>query len=314
VSTGVHIPVMVDEVLEALRVVPGGRYCDGTVGGGGHVRHLLERSAPDGRVVGLDRDGTALDRARDTLAPFGSRVSLYHGDFADVVVLLSQAGMTPVDGLLLDLGISSFQVDTPQRGFSFAEDGPLDMRMDPSRGSTAAELIASLSEAELAGVIREYGEEPPSKRIARAIKQAHRGGELAGTADLARVVTKAVGGRRPRRHSRIHPATRTFLALRMAVNDEIGSLRRFLATFTEALRPGGRVAIIAFHSVEDRLVKEGLARLAHPCTCPPNLPVCGCGLQPTMAVVTRRPLRPGQQELDANPRARSARLRVAERL
>jgi 16S rRNA (cytosine1402-N4)-methyltransferase len=222
--------------------------------------------------------------------------------------------MIPVDGLLVDLGISSSQIDRADRGFSFAEDGPLDMRMDQCSGPRAVDLIARLTEEQLAEVIREFGEEPSSRRIARAIKTAQASGELDGTRALAEVVTSALRGRPPRRGSHIHPATRTFMALRMAVNDELGSLHRFLDTFTEALRPGGRVAIISFHSMEDRAVKRRFAEMADPCTCPPRLPVCACGLKPSLSVITRRPLRPAGDELERNPRARSARLRIAEKL
>jgi 16S rRNA (cytosine1402-N4)-methyltransferase len=305
---------MVQQVLEALRVTPGGRYCDATVGLGGHARHLLQHSAPDGQLVGLDRDPDAISACKDRLEPFGDRATLYQDNFAKVVDILEQLGMVPVDGLLLDLGVSSYQLDTPHRGFSFAADGPLDMRMDPDGGITAAELIARLSPDELARVIRDYGEERASKKIARAIKQAHESGELKGTADLARVVAAAVRSRPSRQRSKIHPATRSFMALRMKVNDELGCLHRFLDTFTEALRPGGRVAVISFHSLEDRAVKQRFANLARPCTCPPDLPVCGCGKRPQVSIVTRRPLRPSPHELSVNPRARSARLRVAERL
>lgn len=305
---------MSDEVLAALRVAPGGRFCDGTLGGAGHARRILERSAPDGWLFGIDRDPAALARGRERLAPFGERVILRQGNFADVVTLLSDAGMVPVDGVLVDLGVSSFQLDQAERGFSFSADGPLDMRMDPGEGRTAAELIAKLSEHELARLIKEYGEEPASRRIARAIKQAMEGGALRGTADLARVVSGVVGAGGARRQGAIHPATRTFMALRMAVNDELGSLHRFLDTFTEALRPGGRVAVIAFHSLEDRAVKQAFSRLANPCTCPPGLPVCVCGRKPSLSLVTRRPLRPSREEQQGNPRSRSARLRVAERV
>lgn len=305
---------MVRQVLDALRVTPGGRYCDATVGLGGHASHLLQHSAPDGQLVGLDRDPEAISACKDRLEPFGGRATLYQGNFAMVVDILKQLGMVPVDGLLLDLGVSSYQLDTPRRGFSFIADGPLDMRMDPGRGITAAELIAQMSSDELARVIREYGEERASKKIARSIKQAHASGELRGTADLARVVAAAVRNQPSRKRSKIHPATRSFMALRMKVNDELGCLHRFLETFTEALKPGGRVAVISFHSLEDRVVKQRFSTLAHPCTCPPDLPVCGCGRQPQVSIVTRRPLRPSPHELSKNPRARSARLRVAERL
>jgi 16S rRNA (cytosine1402-N4)-methyltransferase len=309
-----HVPIMVDEVLEGLGVKPGGIYFDGTVGGGGHTEAVLERSAPDGRVVGLDRDPSAVERCQERLRGYGSRVVLCHADFSEVVETLSGLGLLPVDGLLLDLGVSSHQLDEPGRGFGLMADGPLDMRMDPGAGSTAAELIARLTEEELAGVIRTFGEEGASRRISRAIKRALERGELGGTTDLRRVVTSALGARGGRQQRRIHPATRTFMALRIAVNDELGRLRRFLETFTEALRPGGRVVVLSFHSLEDRAVKERFVSLARPCTCPPDLPVCACGKQPSLALLGRKAVRPRAEEIAANPRARSARLRVAERV
>jgi 16S rRNA (cytosine1402-N4)-methyltransferase len=302
---------MVPEVLELLEVGAGKRYCDATVGGAGHARAILERTAPDGVLVGLDRDPAALAASREALREHGDRVQLCHGSFADLVAILGELGLRPVDGVLVDLGVSSHQLDTAARGFSLALDGPLDMRMDPGARPTAAELIASLDEAALARVLRELGEEPASRRIARAIKAAERRGALGSTRALAETVSAAVGGRRPR-GGHIHPATRTFMALRIAVNDELGALGRFLDTFTEAIRPGGRVAVIAFHSLEDRAVKERFARLARPCTCPPGLAVCACGKTPTLRVLTRKAVRPSEEEQARNPRARSARLRAAE--
>ena len=307
-----HKPVMAQQVKELLQVEPGKLFCDGTVGGGGHARVILEASTPDGRLVGLDRDPAALARNQHVLASFGDRITLTQGNFADVVQILTDLGLAPVDGLLLDLGVSSHQLDTADRGFSFRQDGPLDMRMDTTAGSSAREFLEEISEAELAWVIRSYGEERASRRVARAIKKALGLGELKGTADLARVVSSAVPGFR--KGKRIHPATRTFQALRMAVNDEMGSLERFLETFDQVLRPGGRVAVIAFHSLEDRAVKRRFVKLANPCTCPPGLPMCACGLQPSVSVLTKKPVRPDEGEVAENPRARSARLRAVELL
>jgi 16S rRNA (cytosine1402-N4)-methyltransferase len=308
-----HTPVMLAETMEVLRVAPGGRYCDATVGGGGHAQSILERSAPDGRLVAIDRDPEAIAQSRERLARYGERATFCQGNYADVATILARLELPPVDGLLVDLGVSSHQLDDARRGFSFAADGPLDMRMGPDAPMTAADLVTRLSEEDLTQVIRELGEEPAARKIARAIKRALARGELRSTADLSRVVDVVVGGRSPRRR-RIHPATRTFQALRMAVNEELPSLQRFLESFVDVLRPGGRVAVIAFHSLEDRAVKQGLARLARPCTCPPRLPVCACGRRPTVLEVTHRPLRPSPEELTTNARARSARLRAAERV
>ncbi len=305
---------MISEVIDALGVHAGGRYCDATVGGAGHARAILQRCAPEGQLIGFDRDPAALRHSAEALKDFKDQVTLFHGNFAQVVESLAELGLSPVDGFLLDLGVSSHQFDTPERGFSFSADGPLDMRMDPTQGPTAAELLASLSERELSRIIWRYGEEPASRKIARSIKQAVGRGELEGTRDLQRVVAKVLPARAPRGKKKIHPATRTFMALRMAVNDELGALERFLATFTEALKPGGRVVVITFHSLEDRAVKHGLVRLANPCVCPPGLPICGCGLKPQVKVLTRRPLKASSEEIDANPRCRSAKVRAAERL
>ena len=310
-NTAWHEPVMADQVMDLLAVEPGGLYCDGTLGGGGHARRILEASAPGGRLVGIDRDPAALARGREVLSEFGDRLTLHHGNFAEAAEILRQLDLVPVDGVLVDLGTSSHQLDTASRGFSFNADGPLDMRMDPSSGASAAEYLALVSEAELSTVIHSYGEERHSRRIARAIKAALGRGELNGTGALARVVTGVVG--RPKR-GRIHPATRTFQALRMAVNDELGSLERLLEDVDELVRPGGRVAVIAFHSLEDRAVKRRFRAMANPCTCPPGLPLCVCQLQPRVKVLTRKPVRPGEAEVARNPRARSARLRVAQRL
>jgi 16S rRNA (cytosine1402-N4)-methyltransferase len=307
-----HTPVMLAETMELLRVAPGGRYCDATVGGAGHAQEILERSAPDGALLAIDRDPEAIARSKARLARYGDRATFCRGNYADVTEIIARLELPPVDGLLVDLGVSSQQLEDAGRGFSFAADGPLDMRMDPDAPTTAADLVTRLSEEELAQVIRELGEEPAARRIARAIKRALARGELRSTAELARVVAGVVGGRPPRRRH-IHPATRTFQALRMVVNEELPSLQRFLDSFVDALRPGGRVAVIAFHSLEDRAVKQSLRRLAHPCTCPPGLPVCVCGRRPVVLEVTHRPLRPRPEELAVNARARSARLRAAER-
>ncbi len=308
-----HQPVMSQQALDLLGVTPGGRYCDGTVGGGGHAQQILQRSAPGGWLLGVDRDPQALARSQQTLALHGDRFTLAQGSFAELGRLLQEQGVAAVDGILLDLGVSSHQLDTPGRGFSFAAEGPLDMRMCPTAGPTAAELLAQTPTDELAALIREYGEQPGSRRIARAIKAALDRGALRSTTQLAQVVASAVprpAGRRPA----IHPATRTFQALRMAVNGELQHLEAFLRSFCDLLVQGGRVVIIAFHSLEDRRVKETFRHLARGCVCPPDLPICACDHRPSLRVLTRRPLRAEPDEVQANPRSRSARLRAAERL
>ncbi|HHN94253.1 MAG TPA: 16S rRNA (cytosine(1402)-N(4))-methyltransferase RsmH, partial [Anaerolineae bacterium] len=297
----VHIPVFLQVVLDGLRVRPGGRYVDGTVGGGGHAAHILELSAPDGRLLGLDRDAEAVAVARSRLAGYADRVTLLHASFDRLAEVARAQGFVPVDGVLFDLGLSSLQLADPARGFSFSADGPLDMRFDPdSGGETAADLVNRLPGAELAALLRRYGEEPQARRIAEAIVAAR---PLHTTGELAAVVEQAVGGRRGRR---IHPATRTFQALRIAVNDELATIERALPQAVEILAPGGRLVVIAFHSLEDRLVKRFMRRESRDCICPPETPVCVCGHRATLRAVTRKPLRPSAEEVAANPRARSA--------
>jgi 16S rRNA (cytosine1402-N4)-methyltransferase len=293
-----HVPVMLDEAAALLRPRAGGLYCDATLGGAGHAERLLELCAPDGRLVGIERDPEALERARRRLSPFGERVNLVHGSFADAAELLGELGCVPVDGFLLDLGLSSDQIEEPGRGFSFARPGPLDMRFDRTRPGTAADLLAALEVDDLARLLAEWGEQPAAHRVARAIRREVECGRLSTTTELAAVVARAAPSTR---RGRIHPATRTFLALRIAVNDELGALRRFLEGFHRLLRPGGRIVVIAFHSLEDRLVKRRLRELAR-----------RSGDGPVLTLLTRRPLRPGEAERRANARARSARLRAAE--
>lgn len=307
-----HQPVLLDEVIAALQVRQGGIYCDATLGGGGHAEAILDRSNPDGHLVGIDRDPQAIRQCKERLRPYGNRVTFHHGNFRDIVAVLKEHSLFPIDGVLVDLGVSSYQLTTAERGFSFSADGPVDMRMDPTHGLSAAEMIASLNESELARVIARYGEEPSSKRIARAIKSAEQQGLISSTKALANVVSDAIGAKRFAQ--KIHPATRTFMALRMVVNDELGALEHFLDTFTEALKPGGRVAIISFHSLEDRAVKRALQKLARPCVCPPKLPVCRCGKKPLVTLITTKAIKASVEEIQHNPRARSARLRAAERV
>ncbi|NPU83276.1 MAG: 16S rRNA (cytosine(1402)-N(4))-methyltransferase RsmH [Syntrophaceae bacterium] len=308
-----HQPVLLEEVLALLNCRPGGIYVDGTVGGGGHARAILERSSPDGLIVGIDRDDEALREASRTLSPFGNRVVLVKGSFADLRDVLAARGIGPVQGILFDLGVSSHQLDTPERGFSFSLEGPLDMRMNPSAGPAARDLIRSAGVDELAGIFRDFGEERFARRIARAIVERRKQEPIETTVELAALIARVVpgGGREGRR---IHPATRVFQALRIAVNRELDQLERGLLEGIEALAPGGRMAVIAFHSLEDRMVKETFRSWEKTCTCPPGFPVCTCRAEAKARVLTRKPLRPRPEEADANPRARSARLRAAERI
>jgi len=302
VAAFAHEPVLIDEVLEHLAHRDHGVYFDGTLGGGGHSARLLER-LPGATLIGVDRDPDALAAARETLAPFGDRVRLVHGTYAEVAAIL---GGTRVDGLLLDLGVSSWQLDTPERGFSFGKPGPLDMRMDPTRGETARELIESRTADELAALIRDLGEERHARAIARKIKDA----APRDTAELAAAITTVIAYR----PDRMHPATRTFQALRIAVNDELAQLDAFLDAFPDVLAPGGRCAIISFHSLEDRRVKQRFRDLAWTSSLPPRLAAdAGERLEPVCTPVTKKAIVAGDPEIARNPRARSARLRVCER-
>ena len=303
-----HEPVMVREVLHYLRPHPGGAYIDATVGGGGHAEAILQASAPDGRLLGLDADPEAIERSHRRLHRFGHRVTLVHAHFDHLEEVASRAGFVPADGVLMDLGISSDQLEEGERGFSFLRPGPLDMRMDPSLPRTAADLVNTLSERELARLIRTYGEERYARRIARAIV-AHR--PLHTTTELAELIARVVPRRRGQR---LHPATRTFQALRIAVNDELGALERALPQALRVLRSGGRLVVITFHSLEDRIVKQFFRREAQDCLCPPHQPVCTCGHTAQVRILTRKPVTPSPEEIARNPRARSAKLRAVEKL
>ena len=301
-----HVPVLVGEVVVWMRPRPGACLVDATLGLGGHGAALLA-AAPGTRLLGLDRDPAALARALERLRPFADRVVVRQERFSELSAVLADVGWAGADAVLLDLGVSSLQLDDPERGFSFRADGPLDMRMDPGAERTAAEVVNEWPEREIARAIAEYGEEPRARALARAIV---RGRPLRTTADLARVVGRVLGRGRPG----LHPATRTFQAIRIAVNDELGELERFLADGWMVLRPGGRLAVLAYHSLEDRRVKDAFRRWAADCLCPPRTPRCVCGWSAKVRVLTRRPLRPSDAEVARNPRARSARLRVVERL
>jgi 16S rRNA (cytosine1402-N4)-methyltransferase len=279
---------------------------DGTLGAGGHASGLLEASAPDGQLLGLDVDPQALKLAHRKLAPFGERARLIHASYATLRQHLVALGWDSLDGILLDLGASSMQFDSPERGFSFLADGPLDMRFDPSNPLTAAQIVNEWPEDELANVIYRYGEEPASRRIARAIVQSR---PITGTGNLAAVIERV----QPRRGSH-HPATQTFQALRIAVNGELDAVEKTLPVAVQALGPGGRLAVISFHSLEDRIVKEFFRLESRDCICPPKQPICTCGHKASIKEINRRPVTPTEEEITQNPRARSAKLRVAEKL
>jgi 16S rRNA (cytosine1402-N4)-methyltransferase len=307
--------VLLAEAVAALQPRPGERYTflDGTFGGGGHTRALLESSAPDGIVLALDADPAAIDRAfalRQDPA-IADRLIPVRANFAELAVIARERGVVPLDGILLDLGLSSFQLEQPERGFAFRHEGPLDMRFDPDQGAPASDLVNTLPERELADLIWRYGEEPGSRRIARAIVRERDQAPIETTTRLAEIVAGALGGRRGRE---THPATRTFQALRIATNAELTALEAALSGAVDVLAPGGRLAVIAFHSLEDRIVKRFIERESAGCVCPPQIPVCVCGHRPSLQKITRRAVRPDAAEQDANPRARSAVLRVAERL
>ena len=304
-----HIPVLFEQTMNWLRPRSGGRYIDATLGGAGHAAGILERSAPAGQLLGLDVDPEAVARAESELAPFGSRAILVHANFREMGRVAEQHRFAPADGILMDLGLSSYQIDHVERGFSFQHDAPLDMRFDPGQEVAARDLVNNLDQDELADILWSYGDERRSRRIARAIVAAR---PIESTLQLAELVQRAYRSYRSR--TRIHPATRVFQALRMAVNDELGALQEGIEAALALLAPGARLAVIAFHSGEDRVVKQFMRREGRDCICPPEAPICVCGHKAQLDILTRKPIRPSDMEIERNPRSRSARLRVAERL
>jgi 16S rRNA (cytosine1402-N4)-methyltransferase len=305
-----HVSVLVREAIDFLRPAPGGRYVDGTLGGGGHSEAILAASSPDGRVLGLDRDDEAIAAARQRLQLFGDRSIVRQASFSELRELLAEIGWVGVDGIILDLGVSSWQIDAPERGFSFRLGGRLDMRMDRRQSLDAYRLVNTGTVEELTRIFRDYGEEPRARRIAEKIGAERKQRSIESTEDLARLVEAVKGGRR-RDH---HPATQVFQALRIAVNQELDQLEHFLGNGFELLRPGARMVIISFHSLEDRLVKNAFRKWSRACLCPPRALVCQCGWSQKVKVLTKRPVVPGHAETVANPRARSAKLRAAERV
>ncbi len=302
-----HQPVLYHEIIHALKPHSPGKFIDATIGAGGHAWGILEHSSPDGRLLGFDQDPQALALASQRLSPFKGRFELVNTSYINLQSEMRTRGWEQVEGIVFDLGVSSMQLDMPQRGFSFQTEGPLDMRFDPNQDTSAADLVNDMPEEELAQIIWRYGEERYARRIAQGIVRAR---PLRTTTQLAEVIYQVLGGRK----ERIHPATRTFQALRIAVNDELAAIGKALPQAVTALSPGGRLAIISFHSMEDRIIKQFYRQESKDCICPPGQPVCNCGHKASLRVITRRPIQPGEAEIEKNPRARSARLRVAEKL
>jgi 16S rRNA (cytosine1402-N4)-methyltransferase len=305
-----HVSVLVPEAIGFLRPAPGGQYIDGTLGGGGHSEAILAASAPDGQVLGLDRDDEAIVAARARLHEFGARVIARQASFSEVREVLAEIGWVGADGMILDLGVSSWQIDAPERGFSFRLGGRLDMRMDRRQSLDAYQLVNTATAEELTRIFRDYGEEPRARRIAERIVAERKQRSIESTDELARLVEAVKGGRR-RDH---HPATQVFQALRIAVNQELDQLEHFLADGFDVLRRGGRLVIISFHSLEDRLVKNAFRRWSCSCLCPPRTLVCQCGWSQKVKILTKRPVVPGDAETAGNPRSRSAKLRAVERI
>ena len=308
---GTHVPVLLTECLTALHIRPAGIYVDGTLGRAGHAFEIASR-LETGRLIGIDRDETAIRAGEEKLRPFADRVSLVHGNFRDIGAILDRLGIDAVDGMLFDLGVSSPQLEEAERGFSYMQDAPLDMRMDQTAALTACEVVNTWSEARLRQILFEYGEERYAPRIVRAILAARETRAIETTGQLVEIIKSAMPGSALREKQ--HPAKRSFQAIRIAVNDELGAVEDMLEAAVERLRPGGRLAVISFHSLEDRLVKNAIQRRERGCTCPRDFPICVCGFQPTLRAVERKSIEPSAEEVAHNPRARSARLRVAERI
>lgn len=307
-----HEPVMLAEVLEYLQPSSGRVFVDCTLGGGGHSLELVKRLVPDGKLIGIDQDDEALTAASERLREFSANVVLAKGNFSQIGEIVADSGVSSVDGVLFDLGVSSHQLDAAERGFSFRSDAPLDMRMDSSAGETAADLVNSLSERDLSDIILKFGEERWARRIAKFIVERRKRERIESTGELVEVILAAVPA--GARTERIHPATRTFQGLRIAVNRELESLRVGMEEAIRLLSPGGRVCVLSYHSLEDRIVKEALLKCTGRCSCPPSLPVCCCGAKQTMRILTRKPVVATEEEIDRNPRARSAKLRAAEKI
>ncbi len=309
-----HVPIMVDEVLAYLNVQPGQTIVDGTLGGCGHTQAILERIAPDGFLIGLDQDAEAIQNARELLEPHSKRVALFHDNFVNLPSILSGLSISVVDGILLDLGISFHQIESSGRGFSFRKEEPLDMRMNVNSKITAAQIVNTFDEAKLTYIFRRYGEERYSKRIARMIVRERKENPIRTSLRLAGIIRKAIPKKSISGQQRIHPATRVFMGLRIYLNRELEKLETFMETVADLLKPGGRLCVLSFHSLEDRIVKHRIRALEKGCSCPPSFPECICGFKKKFRSLTKKPLRPTDYEISINPMARSARLRAAERV
>ena len=307
-----HKSVLLQECIDALNIRPDGIYLDGTLGGAGHSSQIARRLTEGGRLIGVDRDRTALAAAKERLAPYADRVTLVHSNFAEIDAILDSLGIPAVNGMLFDLGVSSPQLDDASRGFSYMADAPLDMRMDKDDALTAGEVVNTWPQGELRRILYDYGEERYAPQIAAAICRAREKAPVETTLELVDIIRSAMPAQALREKQ--HPAKRSFQAIRIAVNDELGAVSRMMQAAVGRLNPGGRLAVITFHSLEDRIVKSEMQQAARGCTCPPEFPVCVCGKKPLVKLVTRKPIVSGPAELEENPRARSAKLRVAERL
>ena len=306
-----HVSVLLDECIQGLNIKPDGIYVDGTLGGAGHSSHIASKITT-GRLIGIDRDEVALTAAAERLAPYGDRVTLVHSNFCDIASVLARLGIGGVDGILLDLGVSSPQLDDGARGFSYMADAPLDMRMDHSEALTAAAVVNTWSYEELKRILYEYGEERYAPQIASAICKRREQAPVRTTLELVDIIRSAMPPAALREKQ--HPAKRSFQAIRIAVNDELGAVSQVMRDAIPCLNPGGRLVVITFHSLEDRIVKNAMAEAAKGCTCPPSFPVCVCGKKPKVRLITRKPIVSGEEELARNPRARSAKLRICEKL
>ena len=307
-----HKSVLLQECIDALNIRPDGIYLDGTLGGAGHSSQIARRLTEGGRLIGVDRDRTALAAAKERLAPYADRVTLVHSNFAEIDAILDSLGIPAVDGMLFDLGVSSPQLDDASRGFSYMADAPLDMRMDKDDALTAGEVVNTWPQGELRRILYDYGEERYAPQIAAAICRAREKAPVETTLELVDIIRSAMPAQSLREKQ--HSAKRSFQAIRIAVNDELGAISRMMQAAVGRLNPGGRLAVITFHSLEDRIVKSEMQQAARGCTCPPEFPVCVCGKKPLVKLVTRKPIVSGPAELEENPRARSAKLRVAEKL